>query len=271
MARKKNQRRTSSDGESAGRDWRNPLRGTLSDEHFTTYQRIPAAQERRAGEWRSILKPEAVPSLDFRRAVLEFAPVPTCPEGLQELVEFLMSALGFGYMAPLLTDEQWANESTQRYLPYAQLDVACLVRSLSLECEVRGISSERLALLASDWQGLFRGQAGPRDALILFEGRVPPDELKSVLSATTQRLLRQSEMEMLNARDAAGPEPKKKAARKKRGRKRQYDPVKDEKLVEDFQVSGMTETEFEGQKGLDAGSVRKAKDRVKSRKRRRRR
>ncbi len=53
---------------------------------------------------------------------------------------------------------------------------------------------------------------------------------------------------------------------RKRGPKRVYDPMKDRKLVDDWQASNLTQREFEQERGIGCKTVKRAYDRVRSRK-----
>lgn len=83
----------------------------------------------------------------------------------------------------------------------------------------------------------------------------PMDAMPYVIKAA--EYVRDFVLDVILSRDAATSKP--------RGAPPQYDPVKDKKLVQDYKSSESTRGAFERERGLPAGSVKMAQDRIRHR------
>jgi hypothetical protein len=176
--------------------------GRLSDSDFKSFLEVLATQEIRGAEWEQQLSLADCIEEDMSAVIAQCSPVPSGPIGVHHVTQFLYDAIRTACVASQLTPHQWGLPTVQRYLRYVRFEVPCLVRSLSQECERRGISSSPLASIAVKWNAAFVKSASPRAALIRFNKEYSDGELEGQLSESVQRLLRITEIE---ARDDKNP------------------------------------------------------------------
>lgn len=162
----------------------------------------------RAAEW-ELIEPQIPKSGAELQAFIGLAaPQARDAFGVHLIAEKLYDLIFLGFAAPHLTAEDWANDGIVRYLRFARLDGAILLRAMSNICEKHDIPSTALTQLAFRWGTHWREHSDPKDALISFEKSFEHEQLIKDLAESTARVLRRTEPDAIAiqlgyAKDAA--------------------------------------------------------------------
>jgi hypothetical protein len=163
-----------------------PEQGDLNDELFETYRRSLRPQAPRSRWWMKRLPTPPASRTEMLELVERFTPHALLLDHVDELIQLLHDTIVFCGFGKDLTQSQLDYPPTQRFLPYLQIEVACLLRALSRDCEARGIDSSPLTKMAMKWSALWREHPEPRKALIAFNGHFDNDVIDSLVSTTAR-------------------------------------------------------------------------------------